>query len=452
MQGGSTLRMSPYLAKGSSRQETVRAVIFTSTRTEIRRDWHDAQRELRVVIPAYNESARIGRCVEEYCSHFGTRAVVVVVANGCRDGTAEIVRGFMGRFENLRLIEIQRAIGKGGAVRVGLKTGDEPYIGFTDADGSTTAADFDSLLQTCRETGSDGAIGSRWIRGASVKRRQPLRRRIFSRGFNFVVRLFFNMPYSDTQCGAKLFRRPAIDRVIGELELADFAFDIDLLYAFKRFGFRVVECPILWEDFPDDSKIRLLPAAWTMLLSVARLRARHGFLHVIPYGDLIARSAVISVERLLSIVVVSRRPRGHAANDALDARLEAWALAWEAQGHAVRWIAPRGLREILSACSWYLRRGHAEVDAIIDNDSSISWLTAFSIKPKLCLAPLTPGRDEIVLRRQGLGPIPVTGDGAQAVLDRLRIMGTPFAFFSKIDGAWRIGFRSEGTEAESISI
>jgi glycosyltransferase involved in cell wall biosynthesis len=405
--------------------------------------------EIRVVIPAFCEELRIADCVTEYCRYFGARAEVVVVANGCRDRTAEIVRELMREFTNLSLIEIKHAIGKGGAVRVGLKSGSEPFVGYTDADGSTTAAEFDSLMQVCRTVGCDGAIGSRWIRGANVTRKQPLLRRFTSRTFNLIVRSLFGLPFSDTQCGAKLFRRDAVDRVLGELELANFAFDIDLLYALKRFGFNVVECPISWEDSPNDSKIKLISSSYSMLLSILRLRLRHGALRMLPYGDLIARSAVIPVKKSLTLIVACDRPRNHTHADAEERELARWASAWEADGHRVHWLATPSWRDVPRIVSWYLRRGHREVDAIVAFRSRLYPLTHFSSKPKLSLEFDGTGRDAVHLRRSGLGPTPATDDDARRAIRRLETLGRHSHRFFAAAGSWNIALQAEGAHEET---
>src|SRR6266404_2702171 len=94
--------------------------------------------EIRIVVPASNEESRISTTIREYCEHFGDRARVVVVANGCEDGTEHVVKTLQERYTNLALITINARIGKGGAVRAGFSSGLEPLVGFTDADGSTS--------------------------------------------------------------------------------------------------------------------------------------------------------------------------------------------------------------------------------------------------------------------------------------------------------------------------
>ncbi len=384
-----------------------------------------------------------------YCRYFDKRASIVVVANGCRDRTAEIVRELMLRFANLSLIEIKHAIGKGGAVRVGFKSGMEPFIGYTDADGSTAPAEFDSLLEACRRTGADGAIGSRWIRGSKVTRRQPVMRRILSRAFNLIVRGLFGLKFSDTQCGAKLFRRDAINRVLGELELSNFAFDIDLLYALKRLGFRVEECPISWEDCPGDSKIKLFSSSYTMLLALVRLRMRNGALRMLPYGDLIARSAVIPVKQSLTLIVACDRNPEEIEAGSMEGELKRWASVWEADGHNIHWLAPRTSSHVLRTIAWYVQRGHREVDAIITYRSRLTSFAYLSSKPKLSLSLDGPRHSDVQLRRIGLGPTAVTDVDARTALRRLETRGFAFRRFYAAAGSWNIALPAEGIHEDT---
>jgi len=238
--------------------------------------------EIRIVVPASNEEGRISTTVREYCEHFGARARIVVVANGCEDGTERVVTALQERYPNLALIAISARIGKGGAVRAGFSSGVETLVGFTDADGSTSAREFDRLITRLREFEADGVIGSRWLSASLVQRPQPALRRLASRIFNGIVRLLFGLPFRDTQCGAKVFRRGAIEKIFSQLEVANFAFDVDLLYRLQKAGCSVIETPIAWSEHFTASKVRLLSASFSMLLAILRLRLRDSLLARVP--------------------------------------------------------------------------------------------------------------------------------------------------------------------------
>jgi hypothetical protein len=168
-----------------------------------------------------------------------------------------------------------------------------------------------------------------------------------------------------------------------------------------------------------------------------------------PYGDLIARSAVIPVKHTLTIVVASDYRRDAVRPNTVDAELAGWADAWEAQGHTVHWLAPQNWRQVAETIVWYLRHGHNEADALIANRSKVYRLMHFSSKPKLCMSFDGPGRGQLHLKRLGLGPTPATDDLAALVLDRLTLQGLPSRRFYAAGGAWNIALPAEGIHAET---
>ncbi len=142
-------------------------------------------------------------------------------------------------------------------------------IGYVDADGATAPPAFLDLI---RHTGeADCVIGSRWLPGAVLHQMQTGRRQFASRVFHRIVQFLFRMNIHDTQCGAKVMRRAAAEKIHPALCIADMAFDINLLYLLKREGFRVLEVPTEWTD-KVGSKVALGRTSLTMLLSVVRLR------------------------------------------------------------------------------------------------------------------------------------------------------------------------------------
>lgn len=327
---------------------------------------------LRILIPAYNEGSRIAPMLEEYCAHFDSTAMVTVIANACTDDTVQVIERLMQRFRNLQLIVINGRIGKGGAIRAGLNIGREPYVGFADADGSTSAAEFARLYAECLTQAADGIIGSRWLPSSVVLPRQSFRRRLASRAFNLVVRVLFGLPFADTQCGAKVFRREAIRAVLPSLELANFAFDIDLLFNLKRAGFRVIEVPTRWSD-RLGTKVRFVASSIGMLQAVIRLRLRESWLLRLPFADMFARGAVIPVREGTRVLVIADRW-------SRDAWAERCLQELESRGCRLTWneeVAPTKLRLIW----WYLFKSHRRYDAIIEVASGVpALIPIFSAK------------------------------------------------------------------------
>lgn len=228
-----------------------------------------------LLIPAYNEEQRIGPVLREYAAyfraHYTSEFQIVVVLNGCRDNTLQVVQCAAAEFPEIRWLEFKAPIGKGGALIEGLRLWPQAdLIGYVDADGATAAAAFHDLIKHCADV--DCAIGSRWIEGAVIEHSQSLKRRIYSRMFHMLVEVLFQMRIKDTQCGAKIMRREAMEKVHPNLRIADVAFDINLLYSLKRAGFTIREVPTTWTD-KIGSKMSLNKGALAIILSVLRLRA-----------------------------------------------------------------------------------------------------------------------------------------------------------------------------------
>jgi len=227
-----------------------------------------------LLIPAYNEEDRIGPVLRSYADYFRKnyqgKFQVVVVLNGCRDNTLGVVQSVGAAFPEVSALEFPAPIGKGGALIEGLRLAPRAdLVGYVDADGATGPAAFMDLVRRSGE--ADCVIGSRWIPGAVLHQSQTSRRQFASRVFNRIVQLLFRLDIRDTQCGAKVIRRAAVEKIHSSLCIADMAFDINLLFLLKRGGFRVLEVPTEWTDMLG-SKVTLGRTSLTMLLSVIRLR------------------------------------------------------------------------------------------------------------------------------------------------------------------------------------
>jgi dolichol-phosphate mannosyltransferase len=230
--------------------------------------------QLLLLIPAYNEEARIGPVLRDYVRYFraeyrgGFRLVVVL--NGCHDRTLDVVKAAAEEVGGIEWLEFPAPIGKGGALIEGLRLAPQTdLIGYVDADGATPPRAFHDLVRHL--PGYDCVIGSRWLAASKLEEVQPWKRRLASRVFHLLVQGLFWMNIHDTQCGAKVARREAIERIHPDLRTADLAFDINLLYCLKRTGSRVLELPTEWAD-KIGSKIRLGRSSLTMFLSIVRLR------------------------------------------------------------------------------------------------------------------------------------------------------------------------------------
>jgi dolichyl-phosphate beta-glucosyltransferase len=226
-----------------------------------------------IVIPAYNEAARIAGALESVVGCIRSRgwfAEVVVVNDGSRDRTAGIVREFAAHAPEVRLLENPGNRGKGYSVRHGLLESFGEIVMFTDADLSAPIEEAEDLFAALRD-GADIAIGSRWLERARQTIRQPLYRQFFGRCFNAVTRAVMGLPYADTQCGFKAFTRTAAQTVFQLETIERWGFDPEILFIARKRGYKVVEVPVSWAH-DERTRISYLKDGIRMLQDIAIVR------------------------------------------------------------------------------------------------------------------------------------------------------------------------------------
>lgn len=356
-----------------------------------------------VIMPAHNEAERIGSTLDDYAAVFGDSEIVVVI-NGCTDGTKDVVEAACRTYTNVVAIEIPDAVGKGGAVRAGFLVARAEVVGFVDPDGSTPGLE---MRRLCEAVGTnDGVIGSRWLLGSKVESRQSWRLRLASRSYNAIVCTLFGLHYSDSKCGAKVFRRSALERVMRHVETSNLAFDIDLLYAMKRLNVRISEEPTNWRDV-QGSRVRLVPASLRTFAAVARLRLHHSFLSlVVPIYDRLFPTNPVRLRDHLRILVINWRDPKHPQAGGAETYLFEQAKRWVRWGHHVQWLSggfPGGAKydsagdipirragnfmTVYATVPWvYLREFRDQFDVIVDSCNGIPFFSPlFSMKPKICI-------------------------------------------------------------------
>lgn len=232
---------------------------------------------LAIIIPAHNEEQRIGHTLKEYSDFFEGitekffEYELLVVINNTKDKTKKIVEEISRENSKIKFIEFSHG-GKGFAVTQGFKwslVGNNDFIGFVDADMSTRPEHFYELIQNIGSY--DGIIASRYIPGAKVFPKQEIKRIIASRVFNFLVRIFFLIKIRDTQCGAKIFKREVLEKIVSQVGETEWAFDVELIYRILSVGGRIKEYPAMWED-RDGSKVDLKSVSTQMFFSIIKLR------------------------------------------------------------------------------------------------------------------------------------------------------------------------------------
>ncbi len=229
--------------------------------------------KLSIVIPAFNECSRIEATLERVMACVdaqGWDAEVLVVDDGSKDETAAIVERWMDLHPRLHLIENPGNRGKGYSVRNGLLQAAGDIVMFTDADLSAPMEEANRLLAAIA-AGADVAIGSRWMDRARQTIQQPLYRQVFGRCFNGITRGVMGLPFKDTQCGFKAFRREAAQVIFRLQRIERWGFDPEILFIARKLRFSIVEVPVTW-GHDERSRMSYLKDGMKMLEEMAVIR------------------------------------------------------------------------------------------------------------------------------------------------------------------------------------
>ena len=237
---------------------------------------------LTVVLPAYNEAARLGNsltAVLNYLRESWPDSELIVVDDGSADDTASLARQVLNNSGDVRtsVISYKSNLGKGRAVRLGLLAARNEVALFSDADLSTPISEAPKLVDPILRGDFDVTFGSRALDRKLIGVHQPWRREQAGRVFNLVVRLATGLPFWDTQCGFKAFRMSACRPLVEAATVDRFGFDVELLYLAFRAGLRLKEVPVRW-DHNEGSKVTLASDSLRMLSEVGLIRqqARRG--------------------------------------------------------------------------------------------------------------------------------------------------------------------------------
>jgi glycosyltransferase involved in cell wall biosynthesis len=232
-----------------------------------------ARPKYSIVIPVYNESARIPAALASVVGCIrarGWNAEVLVVNDGSTDSTAQVVRAFAQTAPEVRLLENPGNRGKGYSVRSGMLQARGHVVLFTDADLSAPIEEADRLFAAIKQ-GADIAIGSRWLQSDRQTQRQPLYRQFFGRCFNAVTRFIMRLPYADTQCGFKAFTRQAAQTVFQLQTIERWGFDPEILFIALKRDFWIIEVPVSWAH-DERSRMSYLKDGVKMLQEITIVR------------------------------------------------------------------------------------------------------------------------------------------------------------------------------------
>jgi glycosyltransferase involved in cell wall biosynthesis len=223
---------------------------------------------LTLILPCFNEAERLPQTLTAYLAHLSRRpgeVEVLVVDDGSTDQTFAVAQAIAAQDDRVRIIRSRPNHGKGFGVRTGMLQATGELLVFTDADGSYGPGEVARITAALAD--APVAIGSRpagWATG-------PPARRLASRLFNRAIQALLDLPFGDTQCGLKGFRRQAALDLFGRARLDGFAFDVEVLFLARRLGLAVSEVPVRAE-VRDGSKVQLVVDALGMLGDVLRVR------------------------------------------------------------------------------------------------------------------------------------------------------------------------------------
>lgn len=201
--------------------------------------------KLSIIIPCYNEEESILKTIDtvkDYMSKFDFGYEIIVVDDGSKDKTYDVIS----KIKGIKAVTYSPNRGKGGAVKEGILNAEGDYVLFMDADLSTDLKAIDELIPMLKE--DTIVTGTRHHKDSIIPIKQPLKRRITSKGCRVIVNMKFKFNLTDTQCGFKAFPRDFAKKMVEKQIINGFAFDVEYLYIAKLNGYKFKELPVTWRD------------------------------------------------------------------------------------------------------------------------------------------------------------------------------------------------------------
>lgn len=241
----------------------------------------DARPELSLVVPAYNEAARLPAALSRLAAHFRAHpraSELILVDDGSSDATPELLAragADVPADVRVRVLRHRRNRGKGGAVRSGCLAATGRYVMYIDADLAVPLTEMEPLLAAL-DAGADVAIGSRiHPDGRDMRASQPLRRRLGGKAFTWLRQRLAVPEIVDTQCPMKAFRAEVVPRVFARQKLSGWAFDAEILFLARREGLTIREIPVQWQHMEGSKLQPGVRLALRSLRDLVRLRLVH---------------------------------------------------------------------------------------------------------------------------------------------------------------------------------
>jgi len=229
-------------------------------------------RSLSIIIPAYNEESRLPSTLDRILTYLRSKewafVEVLVVDDGSRDRTAELVNGYRSRANAVQLLSNPGNRGKGYAVRHGMLKAKGEWLLITDSDLSAPIEELELLWRSAEEHNAKIAIGSRALDSSLIAVHQPLIRELSGRAFNLIMRLTTGLPFRDTQCGFKLFHSSAAKIIFPRQQLDGFGFDVEDLFIARLKGIPAIEVPVRWSNV-EGTRVSMMSgvkAFWDLVI------------------------------------------------------------------------------------------------------------------------------------------------------------------------------------------
>lgn len=228
---------------------------------------------LSVVIPAYNEEKRIEKTlreIDEYLKKQNYSYEILVVDDGSKDKTKEIVENLSSEIKNLKCLSYGKNEGKGFAVRFGMLNAKGKFRLFSDADHSTPIWEIEKFFKEF-EKGADVVVASRELKESILQPPQGPWRRFLGEGFKILRKIILDLwEIEDTQCGFKCFKKEVVEKIFPKCKINRFAFDPEILILAKKEGYKIKEVPVLWRNDPQ-SKVKF-KSIFNMFLDLFKIR------------------------------------------------------------------------------------------------------------------------------------------------------------------------------------
>lgn len=225
---------------------------------------------LSIIIPLYNEQARINKLanVYKFLDQQKFDYEVILINDGSADKTLETLKKLSRKFK-FTLITYAENHGKGFAIKTGMLAAKGQYLLFTDIDLSTPIEEFTKFLPSLKKKVI--IIGSRKTKGSTLQSRQGFIRENLGKGFTLLSQVTFNLYLSDFTCGFKCFPKQAAKEIFSKQKINRWGFDPEVLFLAKKFGYKIIEIPVKWSNDPR-SKVQFPQDIIRSLLDLYQIR------------------------------------------------------------------------------------------------------------------------------------------------------------------------------------